>query len=106
MKAFEQDNGSVQFLDVRAPDQFAAGTIKGAVNVPVGKIINMTTKTLNSVDDRKAVFAEAGIDLSKDIILSCQGGVAATVAYNGLKDIAQANLSVYDGSWAEYSKKN
>lgn len=52
-----------------------------------------------------AVFAEAGVDLSKDITLSCQGGVAATVVYGSLKDIAKGKLAVYDGSWAEYSKK-
>ena len=104
VKAFEQAQGSAQVLDVRAPDQFGAGSIKGASNVPVGKIINMDTKTLKTADERKAVFAEAGIDLSKDITLSCGGGIAATVVYNSLSDIATGKIAVYDGSWAEYSK--
>ena len=69
---------------MRAPEQFSAGAIKGAVNFPVGKVLNMDSKTLKTADERKALFVEAGIDLSKPITLSCQGGVAATVVYNSL----------------------
>ena len=64
----------------------------------------METKTLKTADEIKAVFADAGIDLSKDIALSCGGGIAATVVYNGVSDIATGKVAVYDGSWAEYSK--
>lgn len=102
MKAFEAaPSGYV--IDLRTPEQCAAGCIKGATNVPVGKLLN-ADKTMKSAEERKAVFAEAGIDLSKNITLSCQGGVAATVGYHSLTDIANGNLAVYDGSWAEYSK--
>ena len=59
---------------------------------------------MKSAEERKACFEAAGIDLEKDITLSCMGGVAATVVYGSLKDIAKGKLSVYDGSWAEYSK--
>ena len=62
------------------------------------------TKTMKSAEERKAIFAEAGIDLSKDIALSCGAGIAASVVYSGLQDISQGNLAVYDGSWADYSK--
>ena len=64
----------------------------------------METKTLKTADERKAAFADAGIDLSKNITLSCQGGVAATVVFNGVSDIATGKVAVYDGSWSEYSK--
>lgn len=67
--------------------------------------MNMDTKTIKSAAERKAVFAGAGIDLSKDITLSCAGGVAATVVYGAVSDIATGKVAVYDGSWAEYSKK-
>ena len=59
---------------------------------------------MKSAEERKAVFAEAGVDLSKDIAISCGGGIAATVVYSSLKDIAQGNLAMYDGSWSDYSK--
>jgi 3-mercaptopyruvate sulfurtransferase SseA len=46
--------------------------------------MNLDTKTMKTAEERKAIFAEAGIDLSKDITLSCGGGVAATVVYSSL----------------------
>ena len=52
--------------------------------------------------ERKAIFEEAGIDLSKDIALSCQSGIAASFSYGALKDICTGRLSVYDGSWSEF----
>jgi len=58
---------------------------------------------LKSAEERKAAFEAAGIDITKNITLSCQGGVAATVAYGALRDIASGNLSVYDGSWSQFS---
>ena len=64
----------------------------------------MDSKTLKSADERKAAFESAGVDLEKDIACSCMGGVAATVTYAALKDIAKGKLSVYDVSWSEYSK--
>jgi thiosulfate/3-mercaptopyruvate sulfurtransferase len=64
----------------------------------------METKTLRTADEIKSVLADAGIDLSKNITLSCQGGVAATVVFNGVSEVATGKVAVYDGSWSEYSK--
>lgn len=66
--------------------------------------MNMNTKIMKTFEERKAVYTEAGIDLSKDITVSCKGGIAATVAFASLKEIAEGKVAVYDGSWAEYSK--
>ena len=66
--------------------------------------MDMNARTLKSADERRAAFQEAGVDISKDITLTCMGGVAATVAYGALKDIATGNIAVYDGSWSEFSK--
>ena len=74
------------------------------MNVPVGKVVDMNTKTFKSAEERKAAFEAAGVDLSKDITLTCMSGIAATVLYGALKDISTGNLSVYDGSWSEFSQ--
>jgi len=58
---------------------------------------------LKSAEERKAAFEAAGIDITKNITLSWQGGVAATVAYGALRDIASGKLSVYDGAWSQFS---
>ena len=93
-----------QFLDVRAPDQFAAGNVEGSTNFPTGKIMDMESKCMKSKEDRIAAFTAAGVDLDKPITLSCGAGVAASVVYMALHDIATAKVSVYDGSWSEYAK--
>jgi len=64
----------------------------------------METKALKTKEERQAAFQEAGVDITKDISISCMGGVTASVVYGSLKDIATGQVSVYDGSWAEYSK--
>jgi len=64
----------------------------------------MDTKTLKSADERRAAFTTSGVDLKKSIVISCQGGIASAVLYESLKDIAEGEVAIYDGSWAEYSK--
>lgn len=102
IQEFEANEAGRSFvlLDARAPDAFAQGHIQGSMNFPVGKIMNMETKELKDQQERKAAFEGAGVDLSKDIAVSCMAGVAATVLYGGLKDISTGNLSMYDGSWS------
>ena len=78
--------------------------MKGSKNFPVGKVVDMETKTLKSAEEMKAAYEAAGINITKDITVSCAGVIAATVLYGSLKDIATGKLAVYDGSWAEYSK--
>ena len=106
IKAFAGNEAerNYQLLDARATEAFEAGNIPGAQNVPFSKVFNVETKEMKSADERKAFFEAAGVDLEKDITLTCTGGVSATVLYASLKDIAKGKLSVYDGSWTEFSK--
>ena len=64
----------------------------------------MDSKLLKSAEERKAAFEAAGVDLNKPIALTCMSGVAATVLYASLQDIATSDTSVYDGSWSQFSK--
>ena len=43
------------------------------------------------------------IDPTKDIVVSCSGGLASSSLYFGLKDITEGKLAMYDGSYSEYS---
>lgn len=64
----------------------------------------MQTKAIFTPEERRQVFEKAGIDLSKDITLSCAGGITCTTLYGGLKDIHTGRLAMYDGCRAEFSK--
>lgn len=107
IKAFAGNEAerTYQLLDVRGPPQdFANGHVEGSKHFPIPKVFDMNAKTLKPAEERKKMFQEAGVDLSKDISLSCMSGVAATVVFGALADISTGNNSVYDGSWSEYSK--
>ena len=65
----------------------------------------MDSKTLKSKEERATAASEGGLDLDKDIVVSCQAGVAAACLFGALSDIHKGKLAMYDGSYAEYSKK-
>ena len=53
------------------------------------------------------MFEGAGIDLAKPMTFTCGGGVMATVGLSAAQKVgATGKVSVYDGSWAEYSQKS
>ena len=79
----ESDHSAFQLLDARGPGEFEQAHIPGAKNIPFGKMFT-EDKELLPADERKAVFESAGVDLSKDIVVSCTGGISATVLYGGL----------------------
>ena len=46
LRYHENSNDSHQFIDVRLPELFNEGHIKGAINFPLSKMINLETKIL------------------------------------------------------------
>ena len=55
-------DGAVTVLDVREPDELAAGTVPGAVNVPY------------------RVAADAPVDRTRPVVTICETGARATIA--------------------------
>ena len=108
IKEFNDDESKRGYtlVDARPPDQFAAGNIKGSINLPVSSLFaNQETKELKPLADRKKIFEEAGIDVTKNIAFSCTGGISCTPIYLGAADFATGSLSVYDGSWSEFKSR-
>eukprot|EP00349_Pseudokeronopsis_sp_Brazil_P003757 CAMPEP_0202960728 /NCGR_PEP_ID=MMETSP1396-20130829/4880_1 /ASSEMBLY_ACC=CAM_ASM_000872 /TAXON_ID= /ORGANISM="Pseudokeronopsis sp., Strain Brazil" /LENGTH=87 /DNA_ID=CAMNT_0049680133 /DNA_START=572 /DNA_END=834 /DNA_ORIENTATION=- len=52
----------------------------------------------------RKLYEEKGIDLSKPIVTNCNTGVTASIHLAILKSLGLQNISLYDGSWSEYSK--
>ena len=93
-------------VDTRPAPGFAGGSIPGSKNIPIGNFF-AEDGTLKSADDLKKVFADNSVDLTQPVSYSCGGGIMATVGRAAaLKAGATGKQSVYDGSWAEYSKKS
>ncbi len=78
-----------------------AGHIPGSKNVPFASVLN-GDGTMKPVDEIKAIFSQAGVDLSKPVITTCGSGVTAAVLSLALERIGHRNHSLYDGSWSEW----
>lgn len=100
-----------QVVDARAKERFEgtaaepwpgrrSGHIPGSLNVPFTDLINPDA-TMKSLEQLKAIFGGAKVDLQRPIVTSCGSGVTA-----GTISLALARLGIdtalYDGSWAEW----
>jgi thiosulfate/3-mercaptopyruvate sulfurtransferase len=52
------------------------------------------------------LFAEKGIDLRAPVIASCGSGVTAAILMLALEKLGGRQVSVYDGSWAEWGGRD
>lgn len=78
-----------------------AGHIPGAKNLPMGRLFN-ADDTMKSPDALRAEFQAAGVDLAKPVITTCGSGVTAATLFMALARIGHRDISLYDGSWAEW----
>lgn len=60
-----------QLVDVREPEEFAAGTLPGAINIPLGQLAERT----------------AELDSSRRVVLLCRSGRRSAEAAQFLTDI-------------------
>lgn len=109
------DNGE-QLLDARSADRFSgaepepreglrAGHIPGSRNLPFGDLLAKDGTMLGEAE-LKARFEAAGIDLGKPVITTCGSGVTACVLALALDRVGHRDVSVYDGSWAEWGARD
>ena len=49
-----------------------------------------------SKEERAAAALEAGIDLNKDIVISCQNGIDSSSLYFSFKDISKGKVTIFD----------
>ena len=110
--------GQKNLVDVRSPDEFAGklvapahlpqegaqrpGPIPTAVNVPWSKAAN-EDGTFKSDDELRQLYADAGLDTSKDTIAYCRIGERSSHTWFVLRELlGEQNVKNYDGSWTEY----
>ncbi|MEL6477908.1 MAG: 3-mercaptopyruvate sulfurtransferase [Pseudomonadota bacterium] len=101
-----------QIVDARSPGRFRgeeaeprpglrAGHIPGARNVHYRSLLN-DDMTMKPVDETRAIFEAAGVDLSKPIVTSCGSGVTAAILSLALARLGHNRTALYDGSWVEW----
>lgn len=101
----------VQIADARSPGRFAGrdaepragvrgGHMPGARNVPVTALSE--NGRLKDIDSLKALFSEAGIDLSRPVVTTCGSGITAAAITFALHSVGHEQNTLFDGSWTEW----
>jgi thiosulfate/3-mercaptopyruvate sulfurtransferase len=102
-----------QVIDARARERFEgtapeprpglrSGHIPGSRSLPYNLLIDTATGTMKPLDQLRAAFSGAGVDLQKPITTSCGSGVSAAVLTLALYRLGVENPALYDGSWSEW----
>lgn len=99
--------GGATLIDTRSPDQFAAGRIPGALNVPAGELRGPGGRRFRELAELEALFAARGVptDRHRHIIAYCRSGVSATAVLLHLDRLGYRQLSLFAGSWNEWVRR-
>ncbi|RZU42035.1 3-mercaptopyruvate sulfurtransferase [Edaphobacter modestus] len=118
VKDFEQVQQRIaardQILDARSAARFAgtapeprpgisSGHMPGATSVPFTELV--ADGRLKDAESLREIFTAKRVDLDKPITTTCGSGVTAAVIALGLEIAGAKQVSLYDGSWAEYAQK-
>jgi thiosulfate/3-mercaptopyruvate sulfurtransferase len=102
-----------QILDARSASRFngtapeprpglSSGHMPGATNIPFTELAE--DGRLKPADKLREYFATKNVDLQQPIITTCGSGVTAAVIALSLEVVGAQNVTLYDGSWAEYAQ--
>jgi thiosulfate/3-mercaptopyruvate sulfurtransferase len=100
-----------QVLDARSSGRFAgtlpeprpgisSGHMPGAISIPFTELVE--EGRLKPAEELRRIFATKGVDMKQPITTTCGSGVTAAVIALGLELAGAKQVSLYDGSWAEY----
>jgi thiosulfate/3-mercaptopyruvate sulfurtransferase len=103
-----------QVLDARSAARFngtapeprpgiSSGHMPGATSLPYSELI--ADGHLKSPVDLQQIFSAKNVDLQQPVTTTCGSGVTAAVIALSLEIAGAKNISLYDGSWAEYASQ-
>jgi len=103
-----------QILDARSAARFngtapeprrglSSGHMPGATSVPFTELVE--DGRLKPADKLREYFATKNVDLHQPITTTCGSGITAAVIALSLELAGAKNVSLYDGSWAEYAQQ-
>ncbi len=104
-------SGGAQVVDARSRARFRGegeehtrhkGHMPGARSVPYDSNLVGNPPRVRPLEELRAAYERAGVDLSRPIITTCGSGVTAALDAFALALLGHTNVSLYDGSWAEW----
>jgi thiosulfate/3-mercaptopyruvate sulfurtransferase len=99
------DARSARRFSGRAPEPrpgISSGHMPGATSVPFTELVE--EGRMKGAAKLRELFAAKGVDMKQPITTTCGSGVTAAVIALGLEIAGAKNVSLYDGSWAEYAQ--
>jgi len=101
-----------EIVDARGAGRFAGeepeprpglvpGHIPGSRNLPQSGLFN-PDNSWKQGDALRGEFEAAGVDLAKPMVATCGSGVTAAVLLFGAHLLGKEDVTLYDGSWAEW----
>lgn len=107
--------GSATVVDARPAARFtgvapeprpglASGHMPGARNLPIDRLVDPDGRLVAAGQIREA-FEAAGVDLSGPVVTTCGSGVTAALLFLALATLGKRDVSLYDGSWAEWGSR-
>jgi thiosulfate/3-mercaptopyruvate sulfurtransferase len=103
-----------QILDARSAARFngtapeprpglSSGHMPGATSIPFTELVE--DGRLKPAEKLRELFLAKHVDVERPITTTCGSGVTAAVIALSLEVIGTKNVSLYDGSWAEYAQQ-
>ncbi|MGX9373317.1 3-mercaptopyruvate sulfurtransferase [Pantoea ananatis] len=107
--------GGAQIVDARAANRFNAevdeprpglhrGHIPNSLNLPWNLLVEQGQ--LKPASELRALFAQAGVDLTQPVVATCGSGVTAVVLILALTSLGVREATLYDGSWSEWGSRD
>jgi thiosulfate/3-mercaptopyruvate sulfurtransferase len=103
-----------QILDARSSGRFtgvlpeprpgiSSGHMPGAISTPFTELVE--DGRLKSAEKLREYFTAKSVNMEQPIATTCGSGVTAAVIALSLEVAGAKNVSLYDGSWAEYAQR-
>ena len=96
--------GSAVLVDVRSPQEYAAGHVPGAVNVPYTDNADPAPLAMwRPAADLSRLYAAAGVTPDRPVIAYCSTGVRSAVTVFTLRMLGYPDVRLFSGSWREWT---
>ena len=92
------ENGQTNLIDIRDVRELQKeGKVEGATHIPRGMLEFW-------LDPESAYFKDGKLDLDKEMVLFCAGGLRSALAAKSLKDMGFEKVSHIDGGFGAIKK--
>lgn len=99
----KMNSGSVVLVDTRKAEDFNAGHIGNAVNIPHKQFLS--GKKCKSNSSLSSILKGKGVTKNKEVILYCKTSTTAGLAYFIMASLLNyPDVKLYDGAYLEWSK--